>query len=330
MDTAADQAPSFTHKTIIKVRDLRIFYRDFEAVRGVSLSMKKGAIAALVGPNGAGKTSLINGIIGLQPRHSGQIELDGITLRQGPRQLAGRIGYLPDRIGLFEELPARQALYYFAAAQQMTPEQTQKRIDELETLCRLEGLLHLRARQMSRGQRQALAIAQAMINAPPLLFLDEPASGLDPDARLNLSRVLTELGRGGTTIMVSSHILNELEDYATQILIMDKGELVENRDLSTSANDIIEINISLDPTEAQTATAEQAFGHFPMIESAEAQESPGFFLLRLHSAGDPNKAIRECLAALVGAGLPVIHFARRTERLSSVYAARMKAKDTQS
>ncbi|OQX26126.1 MAG: hypothetical protein BWK80_12035 [Desulfobacteraceae bacterium IS3] len=213
---------------MISVQNLIYEYPGHRAIDDISFTIRRGAITALVGPNGAGKTTLLNCLSALSKPFSGKIFINNLDVLKYPRASHKITGFLPDFFGLYDSLTVHQSLSYFAMAHGVKSSLIASRIIEIVENLNLRDKLHERVSGLSRGMRQRLGIAQAMIHDPELLLLDEPASGLDPEARYALSELFLQLNRQGKTLLVSSHILSELDQYATDMLIMRQGKLVES------------------------------------------------------------------------------------------------------
>jgi ABC-2 type transport system ATP-binding protein len=211
---------------MISTAGLTKFYDAHPAVRDVSLFVPAGETCALVGPNGAGKTTLLKMLAGLLRPSSGKIEVADIEVGAFPKRLHRMVGYVPDTYGLYDELRVRQFLEYFARAHGVEPASVAKRIDAVLGLTNLEGKRDAQVGSLSRGMRQRLVIAKTLLHAPKVLLLDEPASGLDPHARMELRDLIKQLAALGTTLLVSSHILTELADFSTSVVIMERGRVV--------------------------------------------------------------------------------------------------------
>ncbi|MEE8206741.1 MAG: ABC transporter ATP-binding protein [Nitrospinaceae bacterium] len=194
----------------------------------VSLAIEPGTVTALVGPNGAGKTTLMNCLAALARPVSGDIRIADISVLDHPRECHRMIGYLPDFYGLYDDLTVRQCLKYMALAQNIAIGKVAATIQLTAGRVHLLDRLDDKVGNLSRGLRQRLAIGQAIIHDPKILLLDEPASGLDPKARHQLSELFLELRNEGKTLMVSSHILSELEDYSTHMMVIHDGKLQEH------------------------------------------------------------------------------------------------------
>lgn len=216
---------------MIKVENLVFDYMTKRALYGVSFEIEHGSIVALIGPNGAGKTTLMRCLAGLVKPFSGEIFLEDINVPEESRKAHKYISYLSDVFGLYDNLTAKQCLRYAALAYDVKDEEIEERIKETAEMLSLTEHLDNYAGNLSRGLRQRLAIALGIIHRPKFIILDEPASGLDPAARLELSNLFIKLKERGHTLLISSHILAELEDYATDVMVMDKGYLVKKEKL---------------------------------------------------------------------------------------------------
>ena len=211
---------------MISTSGLTKFYDTHPAVRDVSLFVPAGETCALVGPNGAGKTTLLKMLAGLLRPTSGQIEVAGVEVGAEPKRLHRIVGYVPDTYGLYEELRVSQFLEYFARAHGVPAASVGRRIDAVLDLTNLGAKREAPVGSLSRGMRQRLVIAKTLLHAPKVLLLDEPASGLDPHARMELRDLIRQLAAMGTTLLVSSHILTELADFSTSVVIMERGRVV--------------------------------------------------------------------------------------------------------
>jgi len=204
-------------------------------LNGVSFSVARGSVTALVGPNGAGKTTLLSCVAALARPLSGSVVVDGVDMLTNPREGHRRIGYLKDFFGLYDALTVRQTLLHAARCQAVDPRQCAAVVDEMAVALDLTRLLESAAGELSRGQRQRLAIARTMVHRPAVLLLDEPASGLDPEARHELALLMRRLQANGATLLVSSHILAELAEYSTAMMIIRDGRVLEQRSLVADA-----------------------------------------------------------------------------------------------
>jgi ABC-2 type transport system ATP-binding protein len=213
----------------IEVRGLVFEYPGLRALDEVGFAIAAGQIAALVGPNGAGKTTLMRCLAGLATPVRGEIRVAGVDVLEEPRACHRRIGYLSDFYGLYDRLTVGQCLVHAAAAHRIPEAEIPALMGLTATRLNLTSRLTQRPGDLSRGLRQRLAIAQAIIHSPSVLILDEPASGLDPEARHGLAQLFLDLRASGMTLLISSHILAELSEYSTEMLVIEAGRLIEQR-----------------------------------------------------------------------------------------------------
>ena len=208
---------------LVSVRDLVFDYGDFRALDGVSFDLARGSVIALVGPNGAGKTTLLRCLATLERPLSGSLSVDGIDALEHPRAIHKKIGFQQDLSGFYGDLSVLRNLMHAAASHGLTGDAIRTAAVNAAAAVDLSGRLNQTAETLSRGLGQRLAVARAIVHRPPLLLMDEPASGLDPEARHDLSQLIRRLRGAGITLIVSSHILSELEDYSTHMLSLRNG-----------------------------------------------------------------------------------------------------------
>jgi len=209
----------------IRARGLTKRFKDLVAVDHVDLSVPKASVYGFLGPNGSGKTTTIRMLCGLMTPTEGEIEVLGLHLPKEAEALRRRIGYMTQKFSLFEDLTVRENLEFLAAVQDMPPAQARTRIDQLIQQYHFADREKQLAGTMSGGQKQRLALAGAVIHSPELLFLDEPTSAVDPESRRDFWEKLFELADGGTTILVSTHYMDEAE-RCHRLAILDRGVLV--------------------------------------------------------------------------------------------------------
>ena len=213
---------------MIELIGLRKEYDNLVAVDDLTLSIPQGEIFGLIGPNGAGKTTTIRMACGLLTPTMGRAVVDGVDVSRQPERAQRSIGYLSDFFAVYEDLKVWEYFDYFAHAYKVEESQIPARVNGVIAQLSLEVKRDSLIRGLSRGMKQRLGIGRAIIHQPRVLLLDEPASGLDPKARLELRKLLRWLQSQGTTILISSHILTELEGFCTSIGIMEKGRMVRS------------------------------------------------------------------------------------------------------
>lgn len=221
---------------VITIENLIFEYPGHRALDQISVHIPAGSVTALVGPNGAGKSTLLRCLAGLERPLSGHIEVHGIAVIEQPRAVHQYMGYLSDFFGLFENLSVEQGLHYAALARGVEAEEAIARVQQVSQQLGIQELLLRKPGQLSRGQRQRLAIGQAIVHQPKVLLLDEPASGLDPDARDQLADLFRQLQAQGMTLVVSSHILSELDAYSTHVLSLRAGRIEHHAALQHQSN----------------------------------------------------------------------------------------------
>ncbi len=207
----------------IRVRHLWHRFGNIDVLRDVSFEVGQGEIFGFIGPNGAGKTTTIRIMATLLEPLSGKVEIDGIDVAVEPERVRRIIGYMPDHAGVYERITVREFLEFFAAAYAVPDPSVVSTVIELTELGKLENRL---VAELSKGMKQRLQIARILLHDPKVLVLDEPASDLDPRARIEVRDLLLELKELGKTIFLSSHILTELSDVCTSVGILERGGLV--------------------------------------------------------------------------------------------------------
>lgn len=210
---------------IVEINNIRKEFGTVVAVNNVSFSVDKGEVLGLIGPNGAGKTTLLRILATVLRPTAGSVRLLGYDLAKEYLKIRKYIGFMPDFFNLYNDLTPRECLEFFAKAYQVKQDLIPKRIDQTLEYVELEEKRDSLIRHLSRGMVQRMGVAVLLIHDPDLLLLDEPASGLDPKARIQLRNVLNRLSTEGKTIIISSHILTELSGFCSHIAIMDKGKI---------------------------------------------------------------------------------------------------------
>ncbi len=211
---------------MISVRDLRVDYDQTCAVRNISFDIAAGEVFGLIGPNGSGKTSTMRALAGLLQPTYGRIEISGVDLLVDPDTAQRQVGFMPDFPPMYDDLLVWEFLDLFAASYFVPKD---RREDVVDRHIELVGLWEKRdvfCKELSRGMRQRLMLAKTLIPSPKVLLLDEPASGMDPHGRADLRKILNKMAAAGRAVLVSSHILSEMNEFCTSIGIMEKGNMV--------------------------------------------------------------------------------------------------------
>ena len=300
---------------MIELIHLRKEYDDLVAVQDLNLTIPQGEIFGLIGPNGAGKTTTIRMACGLLAPTTGRALVNGIDVSEEPERAQQIIGYLSDFFALYEDLKVWEYLDYFAHAYKMNESEIPARVNEAIAQVSLEVKRDAMIRGLSRGMKQRLGIARSIIHRPKLLLLDEPASGLDPKARLELRNLLRSLRDQGSTILISSHILTELEGFCTSIGIMEKGRMVRSgriEEVTAAENLARDMRISW-LGDASGALEEKLRGH---ADVSNLQLSTGDATFQFAGSDEEMAAL---LASLVSAGVRVKTFAEVKQTVEDLY-----------
>ncbi len=216
---------------MIQIEHLSKEYKGLTAVKDLSLELEAGDIFGFIGPNGAGKTTTIKMLATLLKPTSGRARIDGIDVVEHPEAVRGRIGYMPAFFGIYDDMRVWEYLDFFAGAYRLPKSQRPRIIDDVLSLTDLGGKKDSYVEELSTGMKQRLCLAKTLIHDPKVLLLDEPASGLDPRARIEIKELFKELKAMGKTIIISSHILPELADFCNKVGIIERGEMLVSGDV---------------------------------------------------------------------------------------------------
>ena len=295
----------------VAVEGLSFEYPGVRALDDVSFKVERGSVTALVGPNGAGKTTLLRCLAGLDQPLLGSVEVAGVNVLEEPRQAHRKMGLLADFFGLYDALTVRQCLAHASAANGVGADALDATVARAAERLEIADKLDARAGELSRGQRQRVAIGQALAHGPEVLLLDEPASGLDPEARLSLAGLFKRLQGEGVTLIVSSHILAELDAYATHMLVLRGGRMIDNRAVREAAPRRRRLRIELAEAHPAMRATIGGFEGAVILDAAERAAT-----IELAGAAAEQAGL---LAYLVGSGLRVCAFAELHEDLQSSY-----------
>jgi len=305
---------------MIEVESLVYEYPAMRALKGVSLTVGSGSITALVGPNGAGKTTLLRCLAALEQPYSGKVWIDGLDTVRSPRDIHAKLGYLPDFYGLYDDLTVRRCLTYAARSHGIAAAAAGEAVEKAAKRVGIADRLETRAGELSRGLRQRLAIGQAIVHAPRVLLLDEPAAGLDPQARRDLSALLVSLKDSGMTLVVSSHILAELEDYSTEMIIMENGRVAGGQPIKVRDDERPRYALEISTPRADLRDFLSARAGVDLLEADEHHALLKF----TRNAGARAKLVRD----LVSAGFDVASFGESTRALEETYFAQVGSPET--
>lgn len=299
---------------MIRVRDLRVDYDEVCAVRDVNFEVASGQVCGLIGPNGAGKTTTLRALLGLIEPTYGEIELAGVDIRERPRDAWRHVGFMPDFPPAYDDLACWEFLDLFAASYFVPRAERPETVNRHLELVGLSEKRRALVGTLSRGMRQRLMIAKTLIPNPTVLLFDEPASGMDPQGRIDLKRILNRLGSEGKAVLISSHILAEMSEFCTSVVIMERGQVVVHGTL-----DEVRARVQGAATlEIETLDSDGRLDEVLRTDPlAGPPERHGAHVRVLYS-GDAL-ATSQLLARIVEAGVPVLGFQRRKEGLEEIF-----------
>jgi ABC-2 type transport system ATP-binding protein len=329
---------------MIQIQHLRKQYKDLVALKDLNLELDAGDIFGYIGPNGAGKTTTIKMLATLLTPTAGTAYVDGIDVVRNPEAVRAIVGYMPDFFGVYDDIKVWEYLDFFAAAYRIPKSKRPQIIDDVLTLTDLNVKKDAYVESLSRGMKQRLCLAKTLVHDPKVLLLDEPASGLDPRARIEIKELLKELKAMGKTIIVSSHILPELADFCNKIGIIEKGQMIVAGDVNTiirqvSGHHTLEVQIydeilippsglDIESLAAQTPyEGGIAVKTTPAMERATdvlrdlecvADVKVGDNMLQVAYVGAPNQEW-EVLNALVRNDIKVLSFATQATDLEDIF-----------
>jgi ABC-2 type transport system ATP-binding protein len=303
---------------IVRTEGLVKRYDGTLAVAGVDLNVEAGEIFGLVGPNGAGKTTTLRILATLLLPSAGHAEIAGWSVTRNPDQVRRVLGFMPDAFGVYDDMKVWEYLDFFARCYGIAPAARRRMIADLLELVDLGDKREAYVQTLSRGMQQRLCLAHALVHDPDVLLLDEPASGLDPRARVELRELLRELRAMGKTILISSHILPELEELCTSVAIVDRGQVLAQGRVSDIERRlrfgaVLRVRLLAEGEALDTARAR--FAADPDVATAVLLEDG---TIELGFRGDDAASAR-LLATVVGEGMPIISFARAASDLEELF-----------
>lgn len=210
---------------MIEIKGLTKYYNEFKAVDAISFEVKKGEIVGLLGPNGAGKTTTIRILTGYLAPTAGTVKINNLNIQDDILEIKRLIGYLPESAPLYDDMLVYDYLDYIAEIRSIEKNKRNTRIHELAEMCGLQGIMHKAIHELSKGLKQRVGLAHAMISDPEILILDEPTSGLDPNQIIEIRELIKRIGKKKTVIL-SSHILSEVEATCSRVVIINSGKIV--------------------------------------------------------------------------------------------------------
>jgi ABC-type multidrug transport system, ATPase component len=303
---------------IVRTEGLVKRYDRTLAVAGIDLAIEQGEIFGLVGPNGAGKTTTLRMLATLLRPDAGRAEIDGWSVTRNPDEVRRVLGFMPDAFGVYDDMKVWEYLDFFARCYGLPAAGRRRMIGDLLELVDLGDRRDDYVQDLSRGMQQRLCLAHALVHDPQVLLLDEPASGLDPRARVELRELLRELRSMGKTIVISSHILPEVEELCTSVAIVDRGQVLAQGRVSDIERRlrfgaVLRVRLLLEGLELEAAR--DRFAAMPDVASATILLDG---TIELGFRGDDAASAR-LLADAVAAGLPIVSFARAASDLEELF-----------
>ncbi len=303
---------------MIKASQLTKKYDEMYAIRDIDLDLGQGDLFGFIGPNGAGKTTTMRIIATLLTPTYGEAYVCGHSIYTHPKEIRRLVGYMPDFFGVYDDMTVIEYLEFFAAAYRIAPHARRKRCNEMLEVVDLDFKRDAFANTLSRGQTQRLGLARVLLHDPAVLLLDEPLSGLDPRARIEMRALMRRLGGMGKTIIVSSHILPELADVCNKVGIIDSGVLIANDDVNTIIRkvrpNVVLLIETADPSQLEMAAR--------LLEQQTATESVEVKGKQLRVLIKTNVEDYSGLAtALISNGVRIRKFAEEEINLESAFMA---------
>jgi ABC-2 type transport system ATP-binding protein len=299
---------------MIRIRDLRVDYDNVCAVRDLSLEVEPGEVCGLIGPNGAGKTTTMRAMIGLIEPTYGEINVMGVDVRDRPQDVCRLVGFMPDFPPVYEDLLVWEFLDLFAASYGIPRDRRPIEVGRYLEMVGLAEKRNVLVVELSRGMRQRLMLAKTLIAEPRALLLDEPASGVDPQGRIDLKNILRRLSEEGKTVLISSHILAEMNEFCTSVAIMEKGSLVVSGRIDDVNRRVMGDSVLSVEVLGEPAVFLSVVGADPRAGPVERRNGAYEFRFRGDAA-----AASDLLAILVQSGVRVASFLRRKGNLEDLF-----------
>ncbi|KAA5543858.1 ABC transporter ATP-binding protein [Roseiconus nitratireducens] len=301
----------------IELRRLHRFFGETRAVSDITFSVQRGHVFGYIGPNGAGKTTSMRILATLDLPTYGDALVDGFSAVNDPELVRRRLGFMPDAFGTYRDVNCREYLDFFARAYGLTGAQRRQRLNWVLGFTGTEGMAFKPIRGLSKGMKQRLCLGRALIHDPSVLILDEPAAGLDPRARIELRRMIRELADRGKTILISSHILTELDEMCDAVGIIEQGQLLATgsvEDIQASKQNQLELCLRILNRNDEVAEALQQVPQAAKIDQVVVDGQ----LVRFGFSGDA-KAQAGVVSSLVHAGFEVAEVSARKKSLEDVF-----------
>ncbi|MDP4090472.1 MAG: ABC transporter ATP-binding protein [Bacillota bacterium] len=300
---------------MLKIENLCKRYGRFQAVNNLNLHIPKGEIFGFVGPNGAGKTTTMKIMCGLLSATSGKVIINDIDVIDKPRALKSKIGYMPDFFGVYDDLKVTEYMEFYASIYDIKGSERKKICMDLLELVDLVDKKDFYVDSLSRGMKQRLCLARSLVHNPDLLVLDEPASGMDPRARVEMKEILRTLRSMGKTIVVSSHILPELSELCTSLVIMEKGQAVMSGTVEEIVKKVYHSQIIRVKVIDKLEETIRVLQEYPNVDGVDTR---GENVVEAAFKGD-DKFMSDLLIRLVENNIPVVSFNQLDGSLEDIF-----------
>ena len=294
--------------SVVVTNNLTKRYGEFTALDSLSLNVNRGNILGLIGPNGAGKTTAIKMLVGMARPTAGSASIAGVDCYREARRIKRLVGYMPDRFGAYDNMRVYEYLDFFAAAFGISAFKRKRRIEAVMEITKSTYMRDRYVEALSHGMQQRIGIARTLVHDPEVLILDEPANGLDPEARVEMRDLLLQLAKMQKTLIVTSHILPELSRICDQVAIISSGKLRAFGTLAEIARQISRnrfLEAQLSSVESLDLATTLVRAH--LEEGTEVTPSKTESVVRFRTAKDET-VLGDLLAALVQNGIPVTQF----------------------
>jgi len=298
----------------IEAKGLTKKYGDVFAIHDIDLELNQGDLFGFIGPNGAGKTTTMRIIATLLNPTWGEAYVCGNSIYTKPKEIRRLVGYMPDFFGVYDDMKVIEYLEFFAAAYRIRGPQRRQRCDEMLEIVDLDFKRDAYANTLSRGQTQRLGLARTLLHDPQVLLLDEPLSGLDPRARIEMRNLLRRLGQMGKTIIVSSHILPELADICNKIGVIDRGVMSVNAEVAEVMKQVRQRTVLIIEVKGDRDAACKLLDQHDAVESVEVKKNQLHVTLR-----QGIEDYSELPAVLIGAGHKLTLFREEEVNLESAF-----------
>jgi ABC-type multidrug transport system, ATPase component len=303
-----------TSVPMVEIRGLTKTFGAFQALKSIDLTIEKGTVFGFVGPNGAGKSTTMLILSTLMAPTSGSVKVDGFEVTEHPKEVRKRIGYMPDFFGVYDQFKTTEYLHFYGASYGIPKSERDQLIPQLLELVNLSDKRDAYVDTLSRGMKQRLCLARCLVHDPELLILDEPASGLDPRARIEMREILKELKAMGKTIIISSHILPELAEMVDEIGVIEHGQIIAQGKVADIQNRLRVKRILSVRLTGREEEAEAFLRNHPLVTRTMRDDR----VVHVHFAGGDEEQA-DLLRQLLDEGFRLISFSEAQTNLEDIF-----------